>query len=75
MNEITKLQVGNKFPAIGDLKGSSKMAGHTWFWIRTTKELKITKKVREISFQIYSDEERKKKLTQLMGNVKNVPTP
>lgn len=69
MNEITKLQVTNTFPDLGDEKGSTEMANHEWFWVRTTKELAITKKVREVSFQVYADKQRENKLTQLMGSV------
>jgi len=73
MNEITRLQVENSFPSLGDEKGSTEMANHEWFWTRTTKELAVTKKVREVSFQIYADKQRKNKLAQLMGNVRDVP--
>ncbi len=73
MNEITRLQVENSFPSVGDEDGSTEMANHEWFWTRTTKKLAITKDVREVTFQIYADKQRKNKLTQLMGNVKNVP--
>jgi general secretion pathway protein I len=73
MNEITKLQVENIFPSIGDKKGSTEMANQEWFWIRTTKELAITKKVREVSFQVFADKQHENKLTQLTGNVKSVP--
>jgi len=75
MNEMTRLQVENSFPSLGDEKGSTEMANHEWFWTRTTKELAVTKKVREVSFQIYADKQRKNKLTQLTGNVRNVPKP
>lgn len=73
VNEITKLQIENSFPDLGDTKGSTEMANHEWYWIQTTKELAITKQVREISFQIYADKKRKNKLTQLTGNVRSVP--
>ena len=73
MNEITKLQIENSFPGLGDENGSTEMANNEWFWTRTTKELAITKDVREVSFQVYADKQRKNKLTQLMGNVKNAP--
>ncbi len=73
MNEITRLQVENSFPSLGDEKGSTEMANHEWFWTRTTKELAVTKKIREVSFQIYTDKQRKNKLAQLTGNVRNVP--
>lgn len=73
MNEITKLQISNAFPDLGDEKGSTEMANHEWFWTRTTKELAITKKVREVSFQIYADKQRENKLTLLTGNVKSAP--
>jgi len=73
MNEMTRLQVGNSFPSVGDEKGSTEMANYEWFWTRTTKKLAITKEVREVSFQIYADKQRKNKLTQLTGNVRNAP--
>ncbi len=73
MNEITRLQVENSFPSLGDEKGSTEMANHEWFWTRITKELAVTKKIREVSFQIYTDKQRKNKLAQLTGNVRNVP--
>lgn len=69
VNEITKLQVTNIFPDLGDEKGSTEMANYEWFWIRTTKEMAITKKVREVSFQIYADKQRENKLVQLTGSV------
>lgn len=74
MNEITKLQVTNTFPVLGNEEGSTKMANHEWFWTRTTKELAITKQVREVSFQIYADKQRTNKLTQLTGSVKSAPS-
>ena len=49
------------------------MANYEWYWLRTTKELAITKKVREVSFQVYLDKQYKNKITQLTGNVKSVP--
>lgn len=73
MNEITKLQIANTLPDLGDESGSTEMANHEWFWTRTTKELALTKRVREINFQIYADKQRKNKLTQLTGNVKSAP--
>lgn len=71
-NEITKLQIENSFPALGDEKGSTEMANYDWYWLRTTKELAITKSIREISIQVFADKQYKNKLTQLTGNVKSV---
>ena len=75
MNEIKKLHIENKFPAIGTEKNSTEMAGNTWYWKRVIGETglqnpftqKPVKIMREVKITVYSDEDHEKSLTQLNG--------
>ncbi|MBE9560811.1 MAG: type II secretion system minor pseudopilin GspI [Proteobacteria bacterium] len=66
VNELTQLRIAKEFPDLGDKKGSTKMAGNEWFWIRTTKKTE-DKDARQITFKLYADEARKKNITTLIG--------
>ena len=65
MNEMTKLQL-DTWPVLGEKKGSSTMVGIEWFWLRTVKEME-DKGARQVEFQVFSSENRKKSLTKLIG--------
>ena len=66
VNELTQLRIAKEFPDLGDKKGSTKMAGNEWFWIRTTKKTE-DKDARQITFKLYADEAREKNITTLIG--------
>ena len=66
MNEMTKLQLEETWPAIGEKKGSSSMANTEWFWLRTVKET-VGDDARQVEFQVFSSANRKKSLTKLIG--------
>ncbi len=66
--EITKLQIEKTFPGVGDEKGSTEMAGHEWFWIRTTIKTQ-DENARQVELKIFSDKQRIQNLTRLIGYV------
>jgi len=68
MNELTQLRILKSLPDVGDKKGSTKMANHEWYWIRTTKKTEQNS-TRQITYVIYADKEREKNLTSLIGYV------
>ena len=66
VNELTQVRIGNEFPDIGDKKGSTTMANHEWYWIRTTKKTE-DKDARQVTFKLYSDEDYTNNLSSLTG--------
>ena len=68
MNEMTLLQLEEKWPSVGEKKGSSEMVNTEWFWLRTTKKTKDDD-ARQVEFQVFSDKNRKNNLTRLIGYV------
>ena len=68
MNEMTLLQLDEKWPSVGEKKGSSEMVNTEWFWLRTTKKTKDDD-ARQVEFQVFSDKNRKNNLTRLIGYV------
>ncbi len=68
MNEMNELLLKKTYPDLGDKKGKTDMAGHTWYWIRTTKETE-DKSSRQIMFTVYSDKIRQHNLTRLIAYV------
>ncbi|HHO58993.1 MAG TPA: type II secretion system protein GspI [Thiotrichales bacterium] len=69
LNELTDIQIKKTFPAVGDKKGNTDMAGHTWYWVRTTKKLEF-KDAREVTFTVYADRDYQQNLTRLTGYAK-----
>lgn len=65
-NELTQIRIAKQFPATGDKKGSTKMAGKEWYWTRTTKKTE-DKNARQITFIVFRDKQRKKNLGSLTG--------
>lgn len=66
MNEMSELIMKHTFPDLGDKQGDAEMAGHTWYWTRTTKATE-DKKARQVEITVYSDREREDSLTRLIG--------
>jgi len=66
VNELTQIRISKEFPATGDKKGSTKMAGTEWYWTRSTKKTE-DKDARQITFTVYQDKEREKNLSSLTG--------
>lgn len=66
VNELTQLQIASEFPDLGDKRGSTEMANHAWYWIRTTKQTE-DENAREVTFTVYADEDYKENLTSLVG--------
>lgn len=66
VNELTQVRIAKTFPDLGDNKGVTAMAKNDWYWIRTTKATEDDN-ARQITFTIYSDKERTRKLTSLIG--------
>jgi len=66
VNELTQIRISKTFPDIGDKKGSTPMANHEWYWIRTTKKTE-DKNALEVTFTVYADEDYEKNLTSLIG--------
>lgn len=68
MNEITSLQVKKQWPEPGKKDGSQEMAGREWFWTRNTVKTQDDA-VRQVSFTVYLDDERKKNLDHLIAYI------
>ncbi|MCG6938425.1 MAG: type II secretion system minor pseudopilin GspI [Gammaproteobacteria bacterium] len=66
VNELTQIRIGKEFPDVGDKKGSTSMAKHDWYWIRTTKKTE-DKDALEVTFTVYADEDYQQNLTSLIG--------
>ena len=66
VNELTELRMAKEFPAPGDEKGVTTMTNNDWYWIRTSKETE-DEDARQVTFTLYSDEDRKKNITSLTG--------
>jgi general secretion pathway protein I len=65
-NELTQIRIGKEFPDLGDKKGSTNMANHDWYWIRTTKKTEDEDAL-EVTFTLYADKEYQQSLTSLIG--------
>jgi general secretion pathway protein I len=70
LNELTRLQVANAWPDLGDSKDSVEMAGFEWFWTRTVKATEDDNS-RQVEFKIYLDEDREHSLASLIGYLSN----
>lgn len=68
MNEITKLQIEKEFPGVGDTKGNANMSGTEWFWTRTVIKTEDDN-ARQVEFHVFSDSDREKSLTRVIGYV------
>lgn len=66
VNELAQIRIGREFPDVGDKKGSTRMANHDWYWIRTTKKTE-DKDALEVTFTVYADEDYQQNLTSLIG--------
>jgi general secretion pathway protein I len=65
-NELTQIRVEKEFPDVGDKKGSTTMANHDWYWVRTTKKTE-DENARQVTFTVYSDKDYEHNLTSLIG--------
>jgi general secretion pathway protein I len=65
-NELTQIRISKEFPDIGDKKGSTTMANHDWYWIRTTKKTEDDNAL-EVTFALYADKDYQQNLTTLIG--------
>jgi len=66
VNELTQIRIAKEFPDVGDKKGSTSMANHDWYWVRTTKKTE-DKDALEVTFTLYADKEYQHNLTSLIG--------
>ncbi len=66
LNELTQLQLEKTFPDLGNTKGSTDMAGHTWYWSRSIIATE-DKSARQVEYTVYADEEHELNLTRLIG--------
>jgi len=66
VNELTELRMAKEFPAPGDEKGVTTMTNHDWYWIRTSVETE-DKDARQVTFTLYSDEDRTQNISSLTG--------
>jgi len=66
VNELTQIRISKEFPDVGDKKGSTSMANHDWYWVRTTKKTE-DKDALEVTFTLYADKDYKQNLTSLIG--------
>ncbi len=68
MNELTQLRILGTLPDAGDKKGSTEMANHEWYWIRTSIKTEQDN-TRQVTFKIFADKNHKKNLTSLIGYI------
>jgi len=68
LNEMTQLRIEKAFPSVGEKNGSTEMAGHQWFWTRTTVKTEDDD-ARQVEFRVFSDEDYEHSLTRLIGYV------
>ena len=66
VNELTQIRIGKEFPDVGDKKGSTSMANHDWYWIRTTKKTEDENAL-EVTFKVFADKDYETNLTSLIG--------
>jgi len=66
VNELTQIRIAKEFPDLGDKEGETTMANNDWYWVRTTKATE-DENARQITFTLYSDEDRTQNLTSLIG--------
>lgn len=66
VNELTQIRISKDFPDIGDYKGSTSMANHDWYWIRSTLKTGDENAV-QVTFTMYADKDYKQNLTSLIG--------
>ncbi len=66
VNELTQIRISKEFPATGDKKGSTEMAGTEWYWTRTTKKTE-DENARQVTFTVYREKDREKNLSSLTG--------
>lgn len=75
MNELTLLQATNTWPEDNNLKKSTEMAGHEWYWTRETETIidfmtgKPSKQFIMVHFTVYTDEDREQNAARLTGYV------
>jgi general secretion pathway protein I len=66
MNQMTELQIANKWPATGKKKGKVKMGGHEWHWQRV-----ITKtpddRVRQVEIRVFRNKDDESSVTRLVS--------
>lgn len=67
LNELTEISIQKEFPSIGKKTGSTSMANHDWHWQRTVTAVESHKKIRSITFTVFSDKKRENNLTKLNG--------
>jgi len=68
LNEMTQLRIEKAFPSVGEKTGSSDMAGHQWYWTRTTIKTEDDD-ARQVEFRVFLDEDYEQNLTRLIGYV------
>lgn len=68
VNEMTQLRIEKAFPNLGEKTGSTEMAGHLWFWTRTTIKTEDDAS-RQVEFRVFLDEDYQQSLTRLIGYV------
>ena len=66
MNEVVRLEMEKKWPSLGTDKDDTEMAGHIWYWTRTTEKT-ANANIRQVSFVIYADEDRKQNVARLVS--------
>ena len=64
MNEVTQLQINKVFPDPGNIDGSTTMANHEWFWVRTVKKTE-DENSRQVTFELFSEKKHTNNITSL----------
>jgi len=68
LNEMTQLRIEKSFPDLGEKTGSTEMAGHQWFWTRSTLKTEDDG-ARQVEFRVFSDKDHEHSVTRLIGYV------
>ena len=72
LNQITRLQVRQKWPDLGKIHKSSEMAGREWFWTQDVRKVNDdTDAIRGIKITVYLDEDREQNIASLQGFIAN----
>lgn len=80
MNELTLLQLSGDWPEDSEVKKSTEMAEHEWYWTRETEKVvdfvtgEPSERFIKVRFTVYADEDRNNSVANLSGWVSRLAT-
>lgn len=66
MNELARMQAAGEWPSVGDLSGSSPMAGHEYFWTMTVKDTQA-ESMRRVEIEVRDNEDAEDTIARFTG--------